>query len=674
MLRAVRTAKDWLLSRSSFASRILALAWLVGVAVSFELPLFLLRSASRGISEPTLLLPSIYPAAQRGCRCLTEGTNEDQIFARHNRLRGSVLIVGAGAVGSSIALQLARLGVRLRFIDKSVLAPENIVRHQLGVEDLGQPKTVLAERIRQRLPWCEVDGIYADFTELAPSVRQWYLEEADVVIAATDEAEVQRFINHQCISAGKPVIFPGVWVDHLTGEAEAGEILWRDPRRGNMPCYECATSQQNYEPGDAQVGRGAQADFEPIVLAATEAVRGLLQPQSIHARFLDDRRTLILVRGFTPARQLVAEAFGKTYIRYEQVPFPLKPCPACGAQRPSAPPEESPSDTAPIDEIWGGTIFPPERPPPAPNRTRHFGIAVGFLALIAFILVVLVRIHSGISSAPEPSVPALPTAHWRIVCVNYTLPSQPNSPVTPCPGGQFGVYDPTDSLIRIGYEIQGMNSTYSELYARGSLKERVQFYSDNGTGRMIRICQNPHIDKTGKHFVFDLPGTVAKVVVEIYCNKRSTVCQHIGQVIWKGQHTTTILPIVSLPRSGSPTSSASASPRPNPPSRPHRSPASFPITYPRDMTIACAQQFGAGSYAQLGNYNPPSYDIVCMQDGQAHTGLDLNLFCPWLAKQLRFSSPNGPDGWWSGNPERDDQSTSDQPWLDWRCYNTPNRP
>jgi hypothetical protein len=131
-------------------------------------------------------------------------------------------------------------------------------------------------------------------------------------------------------------------------------------------------------------------------------------------------------------------------------------------------------------------------------------------------------------------------------------------------------------------------------------------------------------------------------------------------------------------RTPAPKRAAPATSRPvqvSPSSTPVRaSPSSFPITYPGDMTTACAQQFGQGAYAQLASESIPSYDVVCVVGGQAYTGLNLDAFCPWLAQQLGYQSPNGPDGWWSGNPERYDQNTSDQPWLDWRCYNSENRP
>ena len=123
-----------------------------------------------------------------------------------------------------------------------------------------------------------------------------------------------------------------------------------------------------------------------------------------------------------------------------------------------------------------------------------------------------------------------------------------------------------------------------------------------------------------------------------------------------------------------PVTSPSVKPRASQSSPAWTSPSSFPITYPKDMTIACGQKFGPDSYAHWTDTSPPSYGIVCVNDGSDYTGLDLVTFCPWLAHHDHHRSPNGPDGWWSGNPERYDPNTSDHPWLHWRCYNNENRP
>jgi hypothetical protein len=105
-----------------------------------------------------------------------------------------------------------------------------------------------------------------------------------------------------------------------------------------------------------------------------------------------------------------------------------------------------------------------------------------------------------------------------------------------------------------------------------------------------------------------------------------------------------------------------------------KSPASFPIRYPRDMTLACVEQHGHSAHAHLVDASPPSYRVRCIKNGKNLSGLNLNKFCPRLARLDHYRSPNGPKGWWSGNPKRFDRNMSDKPWRHWRCYNKPNPP
>jgi sulfur carrier protein ThiS adenylyltransferase len=51
------------------------------------------------------------------------------------------LVVGVGAIGRQVALQLAALGVvRLTLLDDDVVSVENLAPQGYGVEDLGQAK------------------------------------------------------------------------------------------------------------------------------------------------------------------------------------------------------------------------------------------------------------------------------------------------------------------------------------------------------------------------------------------------------------------------------------------------------------------------------------------------------------------------------------------------------
>jgi hypothetical protein len=77
---------------------------------------------------------------------LTEPLDEGLVFARHNRVEGVVLIIGVGTVGSSLAMQLALLGIDLRLVDKDILEPQNIVRHQAGAPYLRLARAILSSR------------------------------------------------------------------------------------------------------------------------------------------------------------------------------------------------------------------------------------------------------------------------------------------------------------------------------------------------------------------------------------------------------------------------------------------------------------------------------------------------------------------------------------------------
>ncbi len=490
---------------------------------------------------------------------MTEPLDEGLVFARHDRVEGAVLIIGVGTVGSSLAMQLALLGVDLRLVDKDILEPQNIVRHQAGAPYLGEPKVVVADLIRQRLPHVNVQGIHADFTQLPEEDQHRFITEADVVVAATDETDIQRYINRLCFELQTTAVFPGVWVGAQTGEAESGEVLWVDPGR-RQPCYECVTLFRQ-EAQDAHAGRGAQADIDSIVLATALVVRGLLQPDSDHAEILRPvRENLILVHGFMPATREAGRVFNGRAIVHVQVRFPTDPCPVC--RRSSRP----------------NTQRPPTRPPaPAPASRLTAATAI-----------------------PMPPVAAPPPRRSR------PLPLLPLA----------GLIAVLAVLALLGWGISlGVGAFMSWVHpgvAHGA------------------AANNPpaHGPQAGGHAAAHVP--------------------------------------VVLPASPSPSSS--------PQSVPWTSPASFPISYPQDMTVACAQQFGQGSYAQLANENPPSYDIVCVSGGTAYSGLDLDAFCPWLAQRDHYLSPAPAPGWWSGNPERFDTNTSDQSWLDWRCYNSESRP
>ncbi|WP_042432646.1 ThiF family adenylyltransferase [Streptacidiphilus anmyonensis] len=274
---------------------------------------------------------------------------EDRVWARHGRLTGSVLIVGAGAVGGFLAEELARIGFSpIRLVDRDVLETENLVRHPLGAPQLGQPKApALAEAIRRAFPPCEATGLHADFTELPDEVQRALVREADVVVAATDSAACQRRVNGLALAVGRPAAYPAVWVDPRIRDAEVGEILWVLPDR-RTPCYECAVAFRRGT-ADADAARGARVDIQLVSLATAQVVTALAHPADDRAGILDPQRNAIYLHGLTPTSPGVRATFPALGLssRNVRVPFPPSLCPACHTSRSTAPgasAEDAPSD------------------------------------------------------------------------------------------------------------------------------------------------------------------------------------------------------------------------------------------------------------------------------------------------------------------------------------------
>lgn len=99
----------------------------------------------------------------------SENWAPDEISARGRlgpSLRGShVLLIGAGSVGSVIAELLVRGGVRrLSVMDDERVAAGNLVRHTLGLEEVGLEKaTALSARLNRLGPHVHVDAIVSPF-------------------------------------------------------------------------------------------------------------------------------------------------------------------------------------------------------------------------------------------------------------------------------------------------------------------------------------------------------------------------------------------------------------------------------------------------------------------------------------------------------------------------------
>lgn len=141
------------------------------------------------------------------------------------------IIIGAGSVGSLIALQLARAGVcKFILIDGDILKLHNICRHQLGFKDLGRYKTsALKDAILNINPLAEVTT-FNGYLQDAP-LSLFDLDDNGIIVGTADNrcgnAVANDFAEHLHI----PFVATGCWT-----RAAAGEVFYWKPE-SDLPTY-----------------------------------------------------------------------------------------------------------------------------------------------------------------------------------------------------------------------------------------------------------------------------------------------------------------------------------------------------------------------------------------------------------------------------------------------------
>jgi molybdopterin/thiamine biosynthesis adenylyltransferase len=151
-----------------------------------------------------------------------------------------VVCIGCGSLGSKIAVALAASGVqRFTLVDQDIIKPENAVRHEVGVENYGEPKVdALSRRLISVNPqvyqhlhrlWMQVGTLSSAEDE---QVLYEQLAAADLVIDTTGVHGVSWYLNDLCYDLGVPVLYASV-----TNGAWAGEIVPVIP--GRTPCWMC---------------------------------------------------------------------------------------------------------------------------------------------------------------------------------------------------------------------------------------------------------------------------------------------------------------------------------------------------------------------------------------------------------------------------------------------------
>ncbi len=145
-------------------------------------------------------------------------------------LHASVLVIGAGGLGSPAALYLAAAGVgRLGIIDSDAVVLSNLHRQILhGSDDVGRPKSDSAKaRLEALNPDVRVTALQE---RLTASNAQQLIGAYVLVLDGSDNFPTRYLVNDACVLLGKPLVHGGVV--HLRGQ-----VLTVLPRQS--ACFRC---------------------------------------------------------------------------------------------------------------------------------------------------------------------------------------------------------------------------------------------------------------------------------------------------------------------------------------------------------------------------------------------------------------------------------------------------
>ncbi len=143
----------------------------------------------------------------------------------------SVLCIGAGGLGSPIAMYLAAAGIgRIGIVDFDVVDFSNLQRQIIhGTEDVGRPKAESArDTIKSINPTCEV---VIHNTRLSSENAMEIIAKYDIVVDGTDNFPTRYLTNDACVLLKKPNIYGSIF--RFEGQASVFA-----PHLGG-PCYRC---------------------------------------------------------------------------------------------------------------------------------------------------------------------------------------------------------------------------------------------------------------------------------------------------------------------------------------------------------------------------------------------------------------------------------------------------
>jgi sulfur-carrier protein adenylyltransferase/sulfurtransferase len=219
-----------------------------------------------------------------------------------------VLCIGAGGLGSPLALYLAAAGVgTLGIVDFDVVDFTNLQRQIIhSTSDVGRPKLQSAiESINGINPFVNVKPFE---TRLSSQNALELFSEFDIIADGTDNFPTRYLVNDACVLSGKPNVYASIF--RFEGQASVFGT-----EQG--PCYRCLYPEP---PPPGLVPSCAEGG----VLGVLPGLLGIIQATEVIKLILGKGEPLI-------GRLLLVDALG---MKFRELKLRKNPdCPVCGQHR-----------------------------------------------------------------------------------------------------------------------------------------------------------------------------------------------------------------------------------------------------------------------------------------------------------------------------------------------------
>ena len=188
-------------------------------------------------------------------------------FESQQKLKNSrVLIVGAGGIGCTAALLLARSGVgTISIIDPDIIEISNLQR-QMGFQltDVGQAKsTILAHQMKQINPYIQVNAFVE---KLDVDNADELISHHDLVLDGCDQFATRYLVNETCVQHQVPLI-------SASAIGLTGQMLMVAQ---NSACYACLFPKDHANDEELRCADSGVLSTTPNVIASLQAHHALL--------------------------------------------------------------------------------------------------------------------------------------------------------------------------------------------------------------------------------------------------------------------------------------------------------------------------------------------------------------------------------------------------------------